>query len=243
MSAQRVSCRVEKMVNRVAVLVDGDNVSAAFADQILRCGQRLGRLDIARVYAGANSLSQWLTMAGFRYIHAGAGKNAADLLLTIDAMELAFGQAPDAFVIASSESDFTHLAHRLREKGLHVCGMGEAKTLPTFRAACTEFVQMQVRVAEVVKPVEKAKPAPSAPGSELDRNIQAIIEQHGAKGQSIRINDLSNLMHKHHQTHISTQIEKTWYAYLMSRPDLYDADPRGKDAMVRLRRRGLTAVA
>ena len=65
------------MVNRVAVLVDGDNVSAAFADQILHCGQRLGRLDIVRVYAGANSPSLWLTMAGFRHIHAGAGKTPA----------------------------------------------------------------------------------------------------------------------------------------------------------------------
>ena len=54
------------MVNRVAMLVDGDTISAAFADQILHCGHRLGRLDIARVYAGANVPSLWLTMPGFR---------------------------------------------------------------------------------------------------------------------------------------------------------------------------------
>ena len=243
MSAQRVSGLVEKMANRVAVLVDGDNVSAVFADQILRHASSLGRLDIARVYAGANSPSLWLTMPGFRHIHAGAGKNAADLLLTIDAMEMALGQRPDAFVIASSDGDFTHLAHRLRENGLHVCGMGEAKAPQGFRAACTEFVQFQVRVAEVVIPVQKAKPATSAPCGELDRNIQTIIDQHGIPGKGLRITDLNALMHRHHKTRISQQTKSTWQAYLTSRPDLYDADPRSKDAMVRLRRRGLSAVA
>ncbi|MCV2865605.1 NYN domain-containing protein [Albidovulum sediminicola] len=83
--------------------------------------------------------SDWHGAAGFRLIHAGTGKNAADLLLCIDAMELAMGQSFSDVVIASSDGDFAHLAVQLRERGLRVIGVGEAKAPPLFRAACTRF--------------------------------------------------------------------------------------------------------
>ena len=67
------------------------------------------------------------------------GKNAADIALVIDAMDLAHGQRLDGFCLISSDSDFTRLAQRLREGGLRVYGFGEQKTPHAFRNACHRF--------------------------------------------------------------------------------------------------------
>ena len=101
---------------RIAVLVDGDNINAAHAGEILSRAGKLGRVDVARVYAGLNASCEWLKTPGFRLFHAGAGKNAADILLCIDAMELALTGELSTFVIATSDGDFSHLALRQREQ-------------------------------------------------------------------------------------------------------------------------------
>lgn len=59
---------------RVAVLIDGDNVSPKHSAQILIDAATLGQLDIARVYTCGQRNSDWLSMPGYRYMHAGAGK-------------------------------------------------------------------------------------------------------------------------------------------------------------------------
>jgi NYN domain len=233
------------MTNRVAVLVDGDNISASFADHILRCGQRLGRVDVARVYAGAGNPSQWLSMAGFRYFHAGAGKNAADLLLTIDAMEMAFGPRPDAFVIASSDSDFTHLALRLRERGHHVCGIGEAKAQQAFRIACTEFVEL--RAAPVLAPKASVPPAVTAAKhpafTAFDQAVLAAIKLYGGGGKGLTISKLNELAYKKGTTLASLSGKSTWRSYFKGHPDLYELTGKGHGTSVRLKSTTLAAAA
>lgn len=174
---------------RVAVLIDGDNVSAKHSGPVLTEAKKLGRVDIARIYAAANCNSDWLDLPEFRFIHAGKGKNAADLLLCIDAMEFAITGGVDTFAIASSDGDFTHLAQRLREKGLHVLGMGEAKAPDGFRLACTEFRQLDS------KP-KRGQAAPTAHGCrDFDFRIRDMIRQHSTNGRGMRIADLAPKMH------------------------------------------------
>ena len=72
----------------VAVLVDGDNFSGKHAALILKVAKDMGDPTVVRVYADAQRQSDWHKVVGFRLIHAGTGKNASDLLLVIDAMEL-----------------------------------------------------------------------------------------------------------------------------------------------------------
>ena len=127
---------------RTAVLVDGDNLSAKHSGRILSEAGKLGRIDVARVYAAANRPSDWLTTPGYRLMFAGAGKNAADLLLSMDAIELALVGGIEAFAIATSDRDYTHLAHRLRERGLVVLGFGEPKSPEDFRLSCSEFLPL-----------------------------------------------------------------------------------------------------
>ena len=68
------------------------------------------------------------------------GKNASDIALVIDAMDLLHSGRFDGFCLVSSDSDFTRLAARIREQGLDVYGFGEQKTPESFRRACKRFI-------------------------------------------------------------------------------------------------------
>jgi uncharacterized LabA/DUF88 family protein len=74
-----------------------------------------------------------------------AGKNGADVRLVIDALELCYlREHIDTFVIASGDSDFCPLAHKLRENDRTVVGMGvKEATSPLFVKACDEFVYLR----------------------------------------------------------------------------------------------------
>ena len=71
------------------------------------------------------------------------GKNASDIALVIDAMDLMHTGRFDGFVLVSSDSDFTRLASRLREQGLEVFGIGARKTPEAFRKACKRFIYLE----------------------------------------------------------------------------------------------------
>ena len=234
---------------RIAVLVDGDNVSPVHAAEILSEGVKLGRVDIARVYTSGAHSTVWLSEPGYRIIHSGAGKNSADILLSIDAMELAFLSGIETFVVATSDGDFSHVGLRLRERGLHVLGLGEEKAPPCFRMACSAFTILKNRkpaAPKVSKPVAAikaaAQPAKAAPYqvTELDKKIRELIDKNSIGGRGIRIARLGATMSTQHKVLISKKPEKSWRAYLTKRPALFDIDPRGPEAMVRYRMEGFT---
>ncbi len=223
----------------VAVLVDGENVSACHAGQILKKSRQFGPLVVVRVYANASRRSEWSAAAEYNLVHAGTGKNAADLLLSIDAIELAINSRLEAFVIATSDGDFRHLALRLRERGHHVVGIGEAKAPKTFRLACSDFAFLR---SEPKLPAQVISMADTGNCTNLDRKIYEIIAAHGINGMGMRIADLARMVHSKHGTRISTYPERNWRTYLARRADLYDLDERGPDAMVRFRKTAFTPV-
>lgn len=215
---------------RVAVLVDGDNISARHADTIMEEAGKLGTVTVARVYAAANQTSEWVNAHGYRFMHAGTGKNASDLLLSIDAMEFMYSDGYGNFVIASSDGDFTHLAQRLRERGAHVLGLGEEKASEAYRRSCSRFGQLpSLRTEKPKKPQE-----PAVQISQRDKNIMDMIRSNGINGGGMPIAMLGPRMHSQHGVKISSLPEKTWRNYLASRPALFDIDPRGPNAMVRI---------
>jgi len=217
---------------RVAILVDGDNMRHDYAEHILSLGAARGQPDVVRVYGNATHIVGWLNTPGYRVIHAGAGKNGSDLLLAIEAMELHLSDGFQTFVIASSDRDFAHLALRLRELGVRVIGVGEAKAPATFRRACSEF---EVLGSEPHQTTGNEGRRSLRSASELDQKIREIIAAHSKTGEGIRIADLAPKMHAQHRTRISTYPEKTWRGYLKGREHLYDLDPKGPDARVRFR--------
>lgn len=223
------------MNERVAVLVDGDNISAMLAPAITEIAAGAGQLDAMRVYADARRSKGWHEATGYRLIHAGEGKNASDLLLVIDAMELALRNDFQSFVIASSDGDFVHLAHRLREMGRRVIGIGERKAPPSFRHACNSFTEVSsASGCTASNPREGI-------ASQLDRDIRSVIAAHSRNGEGILIAELAPKMHARFGTRISTRPERTWRAYLLARSELYDLDPRGPNAKVRFKPGGFHA--
>lgn len=223
------------MAKRVAAFVDGENISAEHAAAILKVASAEGVVGIVRVYGNATALPKWDGQPGFRFIHSGTGKNATDILLTVQAMEAALSGSFATVVIASSDRDFTHLVTRIRELGVTVIGAGEAKAPGQFRAACTRFDVV------AAKPAASATPAASEPDAgTLDIKLRDFIKANSKNGQGVPMHQLGPMMHAQHGIRISTYPEKTWRAYLLGRPSLFDLDPRGPEAKVRFRPSGFT---
>jgi hypothetical protein len=218
------------MPQPVAVLVDGDNISAKHAAAILALAATYGEATITRVYLDAQRAGDWSGVVGYRLIHAGTGKNAADILLALDAMELALTKGVRHFVIASSDGDFTHIAQRLREAGAKVIGAGEAKAPPAFRASTTQFVELGA------KPVVKLVVQPQIALSLLDTKVRDVIISNDEASKGVKLSTLGAEMLKRHGVNTSQLTESNWRAYLAARPAIFDLDPKGPEARVRFRK-------
>ncbi|MBV5269373.1 MAG: NYN domain-containing protein, partial [Afipia sp.] len=157
---------------RIALLIDADNVSHGKIAAMLAELSKYGVANIRRAYGdwASSGLKGWTSrlhehaIRPIQQFSYSKGKNATDMALVIDAMELLYTQKPDAFCIASSDADFTPLVMQLRANGHDVYGFGERKTPDPFVNACTTFLYLDSLGEEgstAAKP--KAKAAMDAP--------------------------------------------------------------------------------
>ncbi len=132
---------------RLAILIDAENASARHARAVFEAARRLGEASVRRIYGDFSNgrlaswdaaIRIWAVVPCHQPSHV-RGKNAADIALAVDAMDLMYRERLDGVALMSSDSDFTRLAQRLREGGLAVYGFGESKTPQGFRAACNLF--------------------------------------------------------------------------------------------------------
>jgi hypothetical protein len=156
-------------VKLLAVLIDADNVPARHATAILKEITSFGEPALKRVYGdwSSQALTAWkeqardLGMVMHQQSANTKGKNASDIGLVIDAMDILHRGKFDGFVLVSSDSDFTRLASRIREDGLEVIGIGEAKTPPALVNVCNRFVRIENIIGEA-ELVQVSEPAPVA---------------------------------------------------------------------------------
>ena len=138
----------EDRSDRLAVLIDADNASSQIADGLFEEIAKIGEASVRRIYgdfatprmkgwSGVLSRHAIIPQQQFAYV---TGKNASDIALVIDAMDLLQSGRFDGFCLVSSDSDFTRLAARIREQGTDVYGFGEKKTPESFRQACRRFI-------------------------------------------------------------------------------------------------------
>jgi len=135
----------------LAVLIDADNTSARYAQAIFEEIVKLGEANVRRIYGdfSGSRLAAWdaaiqsLAILQHQQRNNTKGKNAADIALVIDAMDLLHKNRLDGVCLVSSDSDFTRLAQRLREDRLAVYGFGERKTPEAFRNACSRFIYLE----------------------------------------------------------------------------------------------------
>lgn len=185
---------------------------------------------VRRVYGNACVVGQWESQPGFKFIHTGSGKNSADMKLAVDAVGLSYCENIERFVIVTSDGDFSHLVYALRERGLHVFGLGLSKAPDRFREACTAFVCLTIPE----NPTEQ-KPAFDAmkiKGDGLTNKLIHVVGQEGGGG--IAISSLNAIMRRRFEIKISGYAEKTWHGYLSKRTDVFACDPKGLNARVRL---------
>lgn len=136
---------------KFAVLIDADNSSIGAIPSVLEEIAKYGIASVKRVYGdwSSETLKNWrevllphaiTPVQQFAYTK---GKDATDMILIIDAMDLLYAGALDGFCIVSSDSDFTPLASRIRENGLSVYGFGKKKTPEAFKKACDKFIYVE----------------------------------------------------------------------------------------------------
>jgi uncharacterized LabA/DUF88 family protein len=133
---------------RLAVLIDADNASAKIVEGLFEEIATLGEASVRRIYgdfsgtrskAWADVLAKYAIIPQQQFAYT-TGKNASDITLVIDAMDLLHSGRFGGFCLVSSDSDFTRLAARIREEGVDVFGFGEQKTPESFRQACRRFI-------------------------------------------------------------------------------------------------------
>lgn len=152
---------------RLAVLIDADNTSAKIADGLFEEVAKIGEASVRRIYgdfsgtrskAWADVLAKHAIIPQQQFAYT-TGKNASDITLVIDAMDLLHSGRFDGFCLVSSDSDFTRLAARIREQGIDVFGFGEQKTPESFRQACRRFIYTENLLAGAGKDEQDATSA------------------------------------------------------------------------------------
>lgn len=135
----------------MVLLIDADNTQITKIENVIQELSIHGRIVVKRAYGNwsKDSLKNWedtlkkyaiKAVQQFDYV---SKKNASDIALVIEAMELLYEKIYDAFVIVSSDSDFTPLVIKLRESTVYVIGVGEKKTPKPFKNSCDEFILLE----------------------------------------------------------------------------------------------------
>lgn len=144
---------------QVAVFIDYDNIEISVEEtfgkgtdvdwsRIFNYASQMGRVVLRRAYAdwaeSATRQRQLLNM-GVELVHVNSkrGKNAADIRIVIDALELFYSERESFthILLVSGDGDFTELVHRLRAHGKTVIGLGISGTTADYLvSACDKFV-------------------------------------------------------------------------------------------------------
>ena len=161
----------------IALLIDADNASPAAIDPVLTVLAELGQVNIRRAYGNWRkaALKGWADKM-HRYgiepsqqFDMTKGKNATDMKMTIDAMDMLYRGRVHGFGIMSSDSDFMPLAMRIRQEGYPVYGFGGVKTPEAFRHACSRFIDVNA----LIKAEKEDRPTPINGG--LDSELLNLL--------------------------------------------------------------------
>ncbi|MGV2496367.1 NYN domain-containing protein [Pelagerythrobacter aerophilus] len=173
----------EELQRNIALLIDSDNASPAGIDPVLTVLAELGQVNIRRAYGNWRkpALKSWADLV-HRYgiepqqqFDLTRGKNATDMKMTIDAMDLMYRGRVHGFGIMSSDSDFMPLAMRIRQDGYPVYGFGSPKTPEAFRQACTRFIDVDALIR-----AEKEERANGKDGKLDQELLQLLFDAYNA---------------------------------------------------------------
>lgn len=147
-------------ITKVALLIDADNAPAAKIDIILAEAAKYGVVNIRRAYGNWKSphLKSWedtlheYAIQPIQQFDLTKGKNATDMALVINVMDILYTKSVDTFCIVSSDCDFTPLVTRILEDGKSVIGFGETKAPKAFVNSCSKFLLLDNPEDKTTKP-------------------------------------------------------------------------------------------
>lgn len=195
------------MEERIALLIDAENVSAKYIHLIMDELSKYGNITYKRIYGDWTNerngswkemlLQSSLTpIQQFSYVY---GKNTTDSAMIIDAMDMLYTSELEGFCIVSSDSDFTKLASRLRESGKRVIGMGEEKTPMPFRKACDIFTILEALLeddASMNEDDESGKKHDRVPKAQIEGDVVKMIMENQNKDKMTGLSEIGNRLVK-----------------------------------------------
>jgi len=139
---------MNKKEDHIALFIDCDNISHRSIEGIINELSKYGIVNIRQAYGNwtKDNLKNWedklleFAIKPIQQFDYSKNKNATDILMTIDAIDLLHTKDIDAFAFATSDSDFTPVVMRVQTEGIKVYGFGEKKTPKPFMAACSQFI-------------------------------------------------------------------------------------------------------
>lgn len=192
---------------KFALLIDADNISSKYIKIIIEELSKYGTITYKRLYGDLTKsnnrswkdalLSHSINpVQQYNYTN---GKNSTDSAMIIDAMDILYSNSVNGFCLATSDSDFTRLAMRLRESGMTVIGMGERKTPEPFRVSCERFVFIDLLADDedsVKNMANDEEESAVLPLPALEALISKIIMENGINGSYMDIGELGSRITK-----------------------------------------------
>lgn len=254
---------------RIAVLIDADNAPASKIGAIVSQVAKSGNAHVRRAYGdwknphlkGWESRLQEFAIAPVQQFAYTKGKNASDIAMVIDAMDLLHAGVADGFAIVSSDADFTPLVMRLRQSGAEVLGFGGEKAPAAFRNACSTFYKLETlredddtdddveeapatEAADAPEPTTgRTRPSQRVDGATLKNDRQLVRMLRTAVDEAADDDGWAQLSQVSDQIRNQSSIQPGNYGYakfsgLLEAIDLFEVKRDGKAVMVRRRRRG-----
>ena len=194
---------------KFALLIDADNISSKYIKTIIDELGKYGTITYKRLYGDLtrSNNKSWKdallshSINPVQQYNYTTGKNSTDSAMIIDAMDILYSGKVDGFCLATSDSDFTRLAMRLREAGMIVIGMGESETPEPFRVSCERFFFLDLLWDDAStdeedntsgnKDEDGITPLPA-----LETMIAKIIIENGIDGKQMDIGELGSRITK-----------------------------------------------
>ena len=166
----------------IALFIDTDNVSNKYIDLILSDLASHGRVVIRKAYGNwkKEALKGWEEILPEHAIQPvqqfdmTKGKNATDMAVAIDVMDVLFTKQIDIFCLVTSDCDFTPLAMRLINEGKLVFGYGEEKTKDVFKNSCSRFLILDSKLSN--EQIQKTAPSKLKQDTKLISLIRDAID-------------------------------------------------------------------
>lgn len=234
---------------RIALLIDCDNVSSSSVEAVISKLSLVGNVTIRHAHGDFKShcMKSWIEKLqpnAIRPIQQFAftkGKNATDMSITIDAMDIMFSGKVDAFALMSSDSDFTPLTMRIHENGLPVHGFGETKTPSSFIRACSTFTYLDRLPSTKYDDPSRAEKARTIPAEKIalyDFLTEAVVKTASDDGWSML--SLVGSYIRNATSGSNLDVGQGKLGKILKRTDLFDIQMRSNNTIMFLRPRGST---